>query len=256
VSSPRHPARPPGETLGAEPTEADLSFSREKPRSPGVAAMYRLQPVIERVAGRERRLRWLLAMEKLYWRLAYEAAGAAYGDRFQNHALAIPLKTLEAWLPAGARVLDFGCGHGRTARVVAPLVGEVVGVDVDAAKIRRARERNACANARFLVGDARELLAEPFDVVMLIHVIEHLGDPVKLLADVRRTAPRVIVEVPLFDRDPLNAVRLELGSDFSSDADHLREYTKELLTGQLAQAGWTICDWSRGSISLAALAER
>ncbi|MEA2137504.1 MAG: hypothetical protein QOG56_654 [Solirubrobacteraceae bacterium] len=253
---PRRSQRPSGRMLETNPTEADLSFPRHKPGSPAVAAVYRLQPAIERVVGRRRRLTWLLGMEKLFWRLAYEAAGAAYGDSFQNQALAVRPETLERWLPQDARVLDFGCGHGRAARVIAPMVREVVGVDVEASKIELARARNTCANARFEVGDARAMLGERFDAVMLLHVVEHVDDPVRLLAEIGRVAARVIVEVPLFDRDPLNTVRLDVGADFSSDADHLREYTQALLTCHLEQAGWTISDWSRGAISIAALAER
>lgn len=242
--------------LGTQPTEAELSFPRHKPNSLAVAAVYRLQPAIERVVGRRRRLTWLLDMEKLFWRLAYEAAGAAYGDGFQNQVLAVPAETLADWLPKDARVLDFGCGHGRAARMIAPMVREVVGIDVEARKIALARAQNTCANARFEVGDARAMLAERFDVVVLLHVIEHIEDPVRLLGEIGRLAPRVIVEVPLFDRDPLNAVRLDVGADFSSDADHVREYTQALLARQLDQAGWTIRDWSRGAISIAAVAER
>jgi len=247
--------RQPGRILGTSLTEDDLSFARRKPSSIAVAVVYRLQPAVERVVGRRRRLTWLLGMEKLFWRLAYEAAGASYGDSFQNHALAARAETLARWLPGDARVLDFGCGHGRAARVIAPIVREVVGVDMEARKIKLARAQNTSANVRFEVGDARQKLAEHFDVVMLLHVIEHVEDPVRLLAEIRSVAPRIVVEVPLFDRDPLNAVRLDVGADFSSDADHLREYTDELLARQLEEAGWAISDWSRGAISVAVLAE-
>ena len=246
----------PGRALGTNLTEADLSFPRRKPNSLAVAAVYRLQPGIERVVGRTRRLTWLLNMEKLFWRLAYEAAGSVYRDSFQNHALAARAETLARWLPEDARVLDFGCGHGRAARVIAPMVREVVGVDVEASKIELARAQNACSNVRFEVGDARVKLSERFDVVMLLHVIEHVDDPVRLLAEIAGAVPRVVVEVPLFHRDPLNAVRLDVGTDFSSDADHVREYTRGLLVDHLERAGWTIVDWSRGAISIAALAER
>lgn len=252
----RREQRQPGRTLGTKLTETDLSFPRHKANSLAAAAMFRLQPTIEHVVGRRRRLTWLLGVEKLFWRLAYEAAGASYGDDFQNHALALRPETLASWLPEDARVLDFGCGHGRAARVIAPMVREFVGVDVEARKIQLARAQNTSTNARFDVGDARDKLAERFDVVVLLHVIEHIEDPVRLLAQIRRIAPRVVVEVPLFDRDPLNAVRLDVGADFSSDADHLREYTEALLARQLEQAGWTIRDWSRGAISIAALAVR
>jgi 2-polyprenyl-3-methyl-5-hydroxy-6-metoxy-1,4-benzoquinol methylase len=44
---------------------------------------------------------------------------------------------------AGARVLDVACGHGRASRGLARLGAEVVGIDISAELIARAREREA-----------------------------------------------------------------------------------------------------------------
>ena len=54
------------------------------------------------------------------------------------------------------RALDVGCGTGALAYVLAPLVGEVVGVDSEEEYIAAARE-GAPANCTFEVGDAESL---------------------------------------------------------------------------------------------------
>ena len=43
--------------------------------------------------------------------------------------------------PAEARTLDFACGSGRILKVLQPVVGELVGLDISAAMLERARVR-------------------------------------------------------------------------------------------------------------------
>ena len=71
------------------------------------------------------------------------------------------------------RVLDIGCGGGRTAQYIAPLSREYVGVDYIASMIDACRERfvgvRGMERARFDVCDARRMSAFPdgaFDVVI------------------------------------------------------------------------------------------
>jgi len=75
-----------------------------------------------------------------------------------------------------SRVLSLGCGIGDTELLLAPHVGEVVGVDLSPAAIRQARadaERLGIRNARFKLGtevDGR------FDAAIAIFFLHHLPD--------------------------------------------------------------------------------
>lgn len=238
-----------------EPTPDKLSFPRAKRRSLVRSAAYRIQPTLRRAVGPQRLLQMLLQVERVAWRLAYEAAGRQYGATFHK-GLALTPGTLKAWVPAGARVLDIGCGEGHHARVLADRVGSYLGIDNQPVCIVAAEAAPVPANAAFQIGDARELPTGEFDVVLLVHVLEHIDKPEDLLCEVARLAPTVIVEVPDFDRDILNRARLDLGIDFSSDDDHVREYTAETLEGQLEAAGWRVVDRCRSPMSVGALAER
>jgi SAM-dependent methyltransferase len=81
-----------------------------------------------------------------------------------------------ALLPAGARVLDAGCGTGRVAIRLAELGYEVTGVDLDESMLAVARER--APQLRWLVGDLATLdLDEAFDLVLMA------GNIVPLVAD-------------------------------------------------------------------------
>ncbi len=97
------------------------------------------------------------------------------------------------FLRPGARVLDVGCGPGSItlefAARIAP--GPVLGIDraddiVDDA--RRSAHESGTTNARFEVGDVYhlDLPDSSFDVVHAHQVLQHLGDPVAALGEMRR----------------------------------------------------------------------
>lgn len=75
-----------------------------------------------------------------------------------------------------SRVLSLGCGIGDTELLLAPRVGEVVGVDLAPAAVRQARAdaaRLGILNARFeegTVADGR------YDAIMAIFFLHHLPD--------------------------------------------------------------------------------
>ena len=72
-------------------------------------------------------------------------------------------------LPAGSRILDAPCGHGRIARRLAAAGMEVTGVDLSPAYLERARsDPHTSANAvTYVEGDVRRLPVEgPFDAVV------------------------------------------------------------------------------------------
>jgi ribosomal protein L11 methyltransferase len=104
--------------------------------------------------------------------------GLAFGTG--SHATTrLCLRWLDAHLPQGACVLDYGCGSGILAIAAARLgAAEVCGVDVDAQAIAASRG-NAAANAvSVCFGSPDALRAGAFDVV----VANILAIPLELLA--------------------------------------------------------------------------
>ncbi|SNS59081.1 Methyltransferase domain-containing protein [Geodermatophilus pulveris] len=100
---------------------------------------------------------------------------AAYVQRFRDLAaqgfdLAGEARTVDAMLARGSRVLDAGCGPGRTGGWLARAGHDVVGVDVDPVLIAAAEEDHP--GPRWLVGDLAELdlpargVPDPFDVIV------------------------------------------------------------------------------------------
>jgi SAM-dependent methyltransferase len=97
-------------------------------------------------------------------------------------------------LRAGDRVLDVGCGPGTITADLAQLVGpegRVSGVDRAADVLGRARDtaaRRGLGNVGFGTADvhALDFPDDSFDVVHAHQVLQHVGDPVAALREMRR----------------------------------------------------------------------
>lgn len=103
-------------------------------------------------------------------------------------------------LEPGASVLDVGCGPGTITADLARAVGDgqVLGLDRSAEVVARAAATHRAPNLAFDVGDAYALDHPDgtFDVVHAHQVLQHLGDPVRALSDLRRVCrPGGIVAV-------------------------------------------------------------
>jgi SAM-dependent methyltransferase len=93
------------------------------------------------------------------------------------------------------RVLDVGCGAGQTTRDAAraAVAGSVLGVDVSAQLLERARERTAADglhNVTYELGDAQihPFASEQFDVVISRFGTMFFGDPVAAFRNVARAS--------------------------------------------------------------------
>jgi SAM-dependent methyltransferase len=120
------------------------------------------------------------------WRTAANSAGYLIGS-----------------LTPGLTVLDVGCGPGTITADLAALVpdGHVTGVDRAPGIVARARATAAergLTNTDFAVADVQDLdfPDDSFDVVHAHQVLQHVGDPVRALAEMRRvTRPGGLVAV-------------------------------------------------------------
>jgi SAM-dependent methyltransferase len=135
-------------------------------------------------------------------------------------------------LPAGAQILDAGCGSGRTLQEL-ERYGEVRGIELNeqAAQIARARD-----HGEVLLGRLEELPygGGTFDLVTCLDVIEHTPDDRVTLAELRRvTAPGgwLLVTVPAYQA---------LWSTHDEANHHYRRYSRRTLRAAAGQAGWTV----------------
>ena len=110
------------------------------------------------------------------------------------------------------RALDVGTGAGAFAIALAPLVREVVGVDVVPELLAEARKR-ATENSEFVEADAEHLPFRPgeFDVVCTARTLHHVPRPELVVAEmtrVLRPGGTMLVIDQLAPVDPLAAIEL------------------------------------------------
>ncbi len=133
--------------------------------------------------------------------------------------------------PGAARLLDAGCGSGRTLDDLARH-GAAVGTELNPLGVEAARSRG-----HDVVEAAVEALPHPddrFDLLTCLDVIEHTDDDVAALAELHRvTKPggRLIVTVPAHPR---------LWSRHDEVNGHRRRYAARHLETAAARAGWRL----------------
>lgn len=141
----------------------------------------------------------------------------------------------------GERVLDVGCGVGALAYDVATKAGaSLVGIELSAQNIGTASKKHSHSNVTYVVGDIlHSPLKGRFDTVILSNVVEHLDNrPAFLRGVVSAVQPsRLLLRVPVFERDWRVPLKEELGIDYRLDPTHFTEYTLESFATEMETAG-------------------
>jgi SAM-dependent methyltransferase len=109
----------------------------------------------------------------------------------------IPFLSGSVEIRTGMRVLEIGCGEGGNMRPFLDMGCEVTGVDILTESIKNAEiyyhEHPARARLKLIAGDIYEVgkeLNEPFDLVFMRDVIEHIHDQEKFLGFAKKFLER------------------------------------------------------------------
>lgn len=217
-----------------------MEFDRNKQYLKLWKVFYKIQKMGNMFFGVERNLKIQLATIWMLRRLALENAGTLFCDDFYNKTSALTKEMLISEIQSVDSVLDIGCGTGRLSRLCAEWASSVTGIDHNPESIQRAKE--LVSEVRFIEGDVKKILAETevFSVALLVHVLEHIEGPKVFLSELSKFCKKIIIEVPDYEAEPLNYVRLELGMPIYSDMDHLREYSEQKLVKDICESGWKI----------------
>lgn len=191
-------------------------------------------------------LRLLLRFDNLLYHYVSVVAVRYGGGLHPKHRLTAYHDFFARHIGAGERVLDIGCGTGVVDWDVVTRSGAfVTGVDRDARAIAHAQAHYRHERLRFRVGDALALAdGETFDVVVLSNVLEHLDQRVEFLRRVReRIEPRrLLVRVPLFERDWRVPLKAELGVDHRLDPTHHTEYRESEFRDEIKRGGFEVVE--------------
>lgn len=87
----------------------------------------------------------------------------------------LPLGMIDRNLPKEGTIFDLGCGQGIIATALAEVPARtVIGVDIDAARIRQAQDTNAKPNLSFREGSATEIDLGSADGVIMSDALHHV----------------------------------------------------------------------------------
>lgn len=200
-----------------------------------------------RIGGPADALRHLYPVRDDLERLLSERAMAYEGGEHPKHRLMRYHDFFVDHIPEGSRVVDIGCGYGAVARSIALRVhgSRVSGVEMDQGRYDQALAADNPDNLDFLFGDAFDVLPEgDADIVVLSNVLEHIDDRQAFLHRLRDCLhpDRVLIRVPLFEREWHVPMRQELGISYFNDRTHFIEHRRSEFRAELDNAGYVIED--------------
>jgi SAM-dependent methyltransferase len=210
-------------------------------------------PVIRHVTGRlAGRSAWYVAESRAFFGPCAATWDARFGDDMPAYAAAVA----ETAIPAGATVVDAGCGTGRALPALRTAVGPdgtVIGLDVTPQMLAVAGSTGRARDALLVLADARRL---PFadaalDAVFAAGLVPHLPDPAAGLAGLARVTRRG-GRLALFH--PSGRAALAARHKRALDPDD--PLTEARLGPLLAGAGWRLDRYDDAAHRFLALATR
>lgn len=200
---------------------------------------------------------WLADIERIYegYTIYHQGAGAEQSvfkqqdgrGSLRSEVLIEALKSRHEIAGKG-RLLDVGCGNGSFLRACSGALPEweLQGTEFDE---KYKAEVESIPGVTAMHGGRLEDVPGTFDVVSMIHVLEHIPDPVPVLKGVqRRLAPGglLFVEVPDCVANPVMMLV----------ADHCSHFSEASLAGLVESAGFADVvvsdDWTPRELSLVA----
>lgn len=148
------------------------------------------------------------------------------------------IRNMTTDLDTHVKVLDWGCGE---STLVSDLKGEGIesyGYDPDGSRLSEDQVK-----AGLLSNDLKFFEGEKFDIITLVHVIEHFHDIQSELAIVRKflkTGGKLIVETPNAEDSLLSRYDLQEFRKFTFWASHPNLFTQQFLNESLHDAGFSI----------------
>lgn len=150
-----------------------------------------------------------------------------------------------------ASTLEVGCGDGALLCELRRRAfgGALRGVEITEAAVNIACARKEIESVALYDGRHLDEADDSHDLGVISHVLEHVIDPAKLLAEVARVCRAVVVEVPL--EDNLSAKRAAK-REHAHEVGHLQRLSRGSTRSIVSQAGLTIAGEIEDSLPLEA----
>ncbi|MBU1147838.1 MAG: class I SAM-dependent methyltransferase [Candidatus Omnitrophica bacterium] len=170
---------------------------------------------------------------KIYTMLGRYAAFSE-GGLHPKHRLMDYHKFFVDNIKEGDRVLDVGCGNGALSFDLAMKAAFVTAIDINREHIEHCLKKYKKENIKYILDDIGNMpQSSRFDAAILSSVLEHIEDRAGLLQKLSKITEKIIVRVPMIDRDWVTLYRKELGLPYLLDPTHKIEYTLDIFKDEL-----------------------
>lgn len=183
---------------------------------------------------------WKKETEKIYSEYEVYAQGAGNEqlifDSVAGHAVPrseriVQWLSKEIGLPKTGTLIDIGCGNGSFLKEFNKKNSDWVlnGLELDN---RNENIINSIPNTKLKVCELDEI-TEKYDIVVLIHALEHIVDPITFLRKIRNILKQtgfILIEIPNLKKAPFDILI----------ADHCSHFTTETLENLLIKAGFDV----------------
>jgi len=130
------------------------------------------------------------------------------------------------------RVVDLGCNSGYMAIKMSEKANYVIGIDISEELIEEAK-KTIKKNVDFVCADINSYdfsLLGKIDILTMSNILEHIENRVdflkRILSSSRwRKGRKILIRVPMIDRDWLSVYKKNIGLDYRLDPTHFTEYT-------------------------------
>ncbi len=190
-------------------------------------------------------VKFALGLHNFFYRLTAKLAIKTEGGLHPKHRLVNYHKFFVDNIGSEDTVLDIGCGNGALTSDLAKKAQKVIGIDLNEKNIKFAKEKFSAPNVEYLIGDAtKDLPDRRFDVMVLSNVLEHIENRIEFLKQIKKIAPKVLIRVPMVNRDWITLYKKELGLEWRLDKSHFTEYTLESFKDELEKVGLNLEKYS------------
>jgi len=183
----------------------------------------------------------LMCLHNLCYNYISWLASVAEGGIHPKHRLMNYHQFFVDNIDDGDTVLDVGCGNGFLTSDIAKKARSVTAIDLSKRNIEIARRDFSRDNIEYICGDVTEFnFEEGYNVITLSNLLEHIASRRDFLTRIRGLANKLLIRVPMINRDWLTYYKRESGIEYRLDATHKIEYTLESFIQELAEAGMKI----------------
>ena len=129
-------------------------------------------------------------------------------------------------------VLDVGCHNGHMTYFLSNYCSFIYGIEIVKKNFDEAIKNNSKKNIEYIHADATSFnfTAQKIDCITLSNVLEHIENREfflkRIISNINWVKSlRLLIRVPMIDRDWLPVYQDELGLDYRLDATHFTEFT-------------------------------